>query len=145
MVYSIEEDFYGYLWLTSNIGLIRVNPKNFDDYQYFTNSDGLQENLFCERASHKISDGTLLFGGTNGFNSFQPSFVQKNTFIPPVYITDFILTHSDSSQDTQELLNLEEPIFLTKQIKLPFNNNSFSIYFASLSYQNPQKIISHTN
>lgn len=139
VVYSIEEDFYGYLWLTSNIGLIRVNPKNFDDYQYFTNSDGLQENLFCERASHKISDGTLLFGGTNGFNSFQPSFVQKNTFIPPVYITDFILTHSDSSQDTQELLNLEEPIFLTKQIKLPYNNNSFSIYFASLSYQNPQK------
>lgn len=139
VVYSIEQDFSGYLWVTSNIGLTKINPQKEEEYQHFTTSDGLQENLFCERASYKTSEGILLFGGVNGFSSFKPSLVQKNTFIPPVYITDFVLTHTDTTLDIRKLLNIEQPIYLTQEIKIPFHYNSFTVYFSSLSYQNPKK------
>ena len=50
-----------------------------------------------------------------------------------------MLTHTDTTLDIRKLLNIEQPIYLTQEIKIPFHYNSFTVYFSSLSYQNPKK------
>ena len=77
-VYSILEDNKNHLWLGTRNGLSRFDPvtKTFTNYDY---KDGLQSNIFAagdrrygQGACFKGKDGTLYFGGNNGFNFFDP-------------------------------------------------------------------------
>ncbi len=75
-VFSIAEDNSGNLWLGTRNGLSRFDPatKTFTNYDV---KDGLQGNIFSagdrERGARcKGRDGTLYFGGINGFNFFNP-------------------------------------------------------------------------
>jgi len=51
----------------------------------------LQGLEFEANAYLKTKDGEMYFGGINGFNSFYPGNIKINKFIPPVYITDFLV------------------------------------------------------
>ena len=83
------------LWLGTRNGLSRFDPvtKTFTNYDY---KDGLQGNIFAagerERGAHfKGKDGTLYFGGNNGFNFFDPAQIKANSYIAPIVITQFKL------------------------------------------------------
>jgi len=131
-IYSILEDDDSNLWLTTNKGLCRFNPST----RTFTNLDkdeGLQGNQFEIRVENaggcfKGKDGTLYFGGPNGFNVFHPHNLHVNTIIPPVVITRFSL--------------FDKPILgkqNAKEIELDYDQNFFSFEFAALDYTNSNK------
>ncbi len=70
-VFGIIEDEDGFLWLSSNRGLSRVNPangsvRNFDRFNVLRGDD------FNFGARLQTRKGRLLFGGTNGIVSFDP-------------------------------------------------------------------------
>jgi signal transduction histidine kinase/ligand-binding sensor domain-containing protein/CheY-like chemotaxis protein len=138
VIYSIEEDSQGDFWISSNAGLLRVNPKEKVIRKLFTQEDGLQSNQFNYKASLKASTGKLYFGGINGFNAFYPHEFKENSYIPPVYIVDIRLYNTDESR-SKELLNLSEPIYIAKQIVLPYDNNSIVLEFNALSYEEPNR------
>jgi hypothetical protein len=130
-VKSILEDNQGDLWLGTNHGLSRFSPQQ----QTFTNyhvKDGLQSDLFTTAyaggARCKGRDGTLYFGGENGFNAFHPARIRPNSFMPPVVITQFKL--------------FDKPLpgkHETSLIELEYDQNFFSLGFAALSYRSPEK------
>ena len=131
-VFSIIEDNIGHLWLGTRNGLSRFDPatKTFTNYDY---KDGLQGNIFAagikERgASCKGKDGTLYFGGINGFNFFDPLQIKPNSHIAPIVITQFKLFDS-LVKGANEL----------KEIVLDYDENYFSFEFSALSYFNPAK------
>lgn len=138
VIYSIEEDNVGNFWVSSNAGLLRINPNTKDNKKVFTQEDGLQSNQFNFKASLKARSGELYFGGINGFNSFYPNDFKENNYLPPVYIVDFKLYNTDE-KESRELLDLENPIYLTKNITLPYNKNSAIIEFRALSYEEPTR------
>lgn len=138
VIYAIEQDQSGNFWLSSSVGLIRINPLTKNSYRRFTAEDGLQGNQFTVQSSLKASDGKLYFGGINGFNVFAPERLKDNLYQPPVYVTD-IGFPSQLKEGEMKTLGLETPIYLEDEIRLPYRYNSFSLRFVALSYEDPLK------
>lgn len=139
VIYSIEQDRVGAFWISSNAGLIKINPLTKEHFRRFTVSDGLQGNQFNAHSSLKASDGKFYFGGINGFNVFTPELFTDNSYIPPVYITDIQLPYTTDENLVHNVLHLKEPLYVSQQITLPYEYNSFSISFAALSYEDSGK------
>lgn len=138
VIKAIEQDEFGNLWISTNDGLIQINPKNTNERRVFTKADGLQSNQFNFRSSLRASDGKIYFGGVNGFNAFYPKDFSENKFIPRVIINDFRLFNKQVS--VSEMGSpLTAPVYDTKEIKLKHNMNTFSFKFVALSYQAPDK------
>lgn len=139
VIYSIEQDQSGNFWISCNAGLIKINPITKDNFHQFTINDGLQGNQFTAQSSLKSSKGKLYFGGINGFNVFVPEQFTDNTYIPPVYVTDIRLPYQTDERAVKQLLQLKEPFYMARRITLPYENNSFTIRFVALSYEDPSK------
>lgn len=134
VIYAIEEDESGYLWLSTNEGLIRVNNNRPSDFQQLTKADGLQDNQFSLRASLNARDGLFYFGGTNGFNGFSPEDAMTNEFIPPVYVVGV----SGLTDGNESAFTVTDAAYLLGEVVLPYHHNSLSFSFAALSYQRPE-------
>lgn len=139
VIYSIEQDQTGDLWISSNAGIFKINPITKGNFRQFTINDGLQGNQFMSRSSLKSSDGKLYFGGINGFNVFQPDRFVDNTYIPPVYVTGIRLPYQTDEQEVKKMLQLGKPFYLADKITLSYQNNSFSIRFVALSFEDPAR------
>ncbi|MDU1891524.1 MAG: two-component regulator propeller domain-containing protein [Dysgonomonas sp.] len=136
VIYSIEEDNLGNFWISTNAGLLRVNPIDNTKRKLFTQEDGLQSNQFNSKASLKTSTGKLYFGGINGFNSFYPNDFRENNYIPPLYIVDVKLYNTDEAE-SNKILNLSKPIYMAEGVTLSYDNNSMIFEFEALSYEKP--------
>lgn len=123
------------LWLTTAKGLVRYVPDEAS-YKVFTKSDGLQSDQFIPNASFKASDGKVYVGTVRGFNAFVPYRIRTNGIVPQVHLTALeIYNHPvavGSRQLPQALASLPE-------LELSYEDNVFSLLFASLSYCTPEK------
>ena len=129
---GIVEDNNGFLWISTSAGLKQLDPKTKTVRTYST-GDGLQDMEFEANAFLKTADGQIYFGGVNGFNSFYPNEIKLNTFIPPVYITDFQVQNKKVVGGNGNEL-LKQDISFTSKIKLPYKDATFSFGFAALNY-----------
>ena len=135
VVYAIEGDSHGFLWLSTDGGLLRMDVNGSTDHRRFTKEDGLQSNQFNFNASLRARDGMLFFGGINGFNRLHPEAVSVNRIAPPVYIT----TVKASEEGKEAVVQVTDAAYLTGGLKLPHFQNDLAIAFAALSYQQPEK------
>lgn len=135
---SIIEDNMHNLWISTSIGISRINPETHVCKQFNT-YDGLQGLEFEANSALKTRDNALFFGGTKGFNVFYPDQIRTNTFIPPVYITDFQVFNKNINPGGKSEL-LKTDISYTKKIVLNYKQSSISFNFIALNY-----IISHNN
>jgi DNA-binding CsgD family transcriptional regulator len=139
VVYGIMEDNEGNLWISTNRGLSKFNPKTLV-FKNYNRRDGIQDNEFNWQAHCKSRDGKMYFGGINGFTTFIPSDIQSNPFIPSVAITD--LQVSNRTIHIEEIVNgnmiLKESISQTKQITLSHMENDFTITLSALHYAYPK-------
>ncbi len=140
VVYSILEDEAGNLWLSTNEGLSRFNPRE-KIFKYYDIRDGLQNNEFNSGAYFKSKSGEMFFGGCDGFNAFFPADIKDSAYIPPVVISEFRLFNRpvlvDESEDGRVILT--KSITETEAIDIPYNLNIFSISYAALHYSSPKK------
>jgi ligand-binding sensor domain-containing protein/signal transduction histidine kinase len=129
VIYGILEDNYGNLWLSTNKGISKFNPysETFCNYDI---TDGLQSNEFNLGAYFKNEKGELLFGGINGFNSFNPKDI-INVNPPEIVLTGINIFG--------EKLILREPLYKIKNIDLSYEQNFISFEFVGLHYKNPRK------
>ena len=74
---SIEEDKNGNLWVSTMYGLNKLDIKAHKITSY-KEADGIGGFQFYDRASCKLKDGTLIFGGTHGLTIFNPQNVMNN-------------------------------------------------------------------
>ena len=131
-IFSILEDNKNHLWLGTQNGLSQFDPvtKTFINYDF---KDGLQSNVFAaghrnRGARFRGRDGTLYFGGSNGFNFFDPQELKSNSTIAPVVITQFKLFDK-----------LVKGANESNKIVLDYDENYFPFEFSSLSFYNPSK------
>lgn len=132
VVYGIIPDDEGNLWISSNKGLTKFNQAT-SNFKNFDKSNGLMINDFSAGAIFKSKDGRLFFGGNSGAISFDPKKIKENYFIPNVVITDFRVFDKP--------FHLDKSILFTDEINLTYDQNFFTIEFASLDYTAPEKNI----
>ncbi|MDE5416776.1 ATP-binding protein [Labilibaculum sp. DW002] len=140
VIKGILEDKNGCLWISSNKGLTRFNPETNEIMNYDI-SDGLQDNEFGELACCKLSDGMMIFGGVNGFNTFYPEQISEDKLPPKVAFTDLQVLNKSVKVGNQvgSRILLSEVINQTNSIRLNASENSFAIYFSALHFSAPQK------
>ncbi|HKJ81854.1 MAG TPA: SpoIIE family protein phosphatase [Ignavibacteriaceae bacterium] len=136
-IQSIVADSYNNLWMGTDNGIIKFNPKTKVIVRYST-EDGLQGNVFNRMAAFKSTTGEMYIGGRNGFCVFHPEEIKNSSFVPPVVFTDFKLFQKSVGIGKSSVL--KENIQLSKKIVLSHDQNDFSVSFAALDYSNPQKI-----
>jgi signal transduction histidine kinase/ligand-binding sensor domain-containing protein/CheY-like chemotaxis protein/HPt (histidine-containing phosphotransfer) domain-containing protein len=86
VIYGIEEDAGGNLWLSSNSGLLRFTPGN-GSVIVLHEAHGLQGEDFNFNSHFRARDGTIFFGGNNGFNAFDPGSLAERPPVPPPVLT----------------------------------------------------------
>jgi len=129
-VKRLRMDKNGFLWIITSNGLCRYNPSN-NRITSFGRRDGIVLAEKTTMADFQCRQGYIMFGGSNAMIMFHPS-VFSNTKAPPdVTITDFKLFNE--YQPVDSLLHL--PV-----IKLGSDQNSISLYFASLSFMQRDKL-----
>ena len=129
---GIAEDEAGNLWISTSNGITRFNPRTLSFKKYNT-ADGLQGLEFEANAVLKTKQGQFFFGGTNGFNTFYPENITANSFLPPVYITDFQVFNKKIIAGEEDGL-LKSDISFTDKIRLSYRESTFSFGFAALNY-----------
>jgi diguanylate cyclase (GGDEF)-like protein/PAS domain S-box-containing protein len=83
MVFTIGESDSAELWLGTDAGMLRFNPRTGNTRHYGL-ADGLQDLEFNGGAVTRLHDGRLVFGGVRGFNIFAPDRVADSTYAPPL-------------------------------------------------------------
>ncbi len=132
VVYQIQEDSEGHLWLSTNAGIVKFNPetKIFNNY---TISNGLKTNQFNYKSSYKEENGMLYFGSVDGFVRFHPSYF-KDTENSPMFVFTNLLINNYSVDISSKKSPLSESIQYAETIKLPYNKNSIALEYALLDY-----------
>ena len=136
IIHKIVEDAKGKLWLSTSKGLSCFHQKK-QVFKNYDEQDGLQGNEFVTNSGLLTSDGTILMGGTNGFNLFHPDKLNKNTYPPPVVFTDFKI--ANKSVGVSEKGILKRPVWATDTVVLSSEDQVISFEFAALNYILPQK------
>jgi len=137
---SIVEDKHGNFWIGTNKGLSKfINAINLPakpEFKNYTYGDGLQGHGFSQRSCLRGSDGMIYFGGSNGFNVFDPDKITENTFIPPIVITDFQVFNKSVPIGEK---GYESAIEKTEDLTLSYKQSVFSFDFAALNYISSSK------
>ncbi len=123
-IHAILEDAEGYIWVSTNKGLSRMDVRHETFVHYFY-SDGLQDNEFSDGAALSVSDGQeLYFGGVNGFNVFRPSQIGLSDYNPPLYLSSFRIDN-----EMQEL-----PRNAVFEPEIDYRSHSIGFHFSILDY-----------
>jgi len=131
----VDDD--GDLWVSTNNGLSRFNPRTNRFRNYYA-SDGLVGNEFYRRnCAWKSPRGEMFFCSSVGLTAFFPKDIANDSYVPPVVLTDFLL--SDKPVPVGGDSPLKKSITVTQFIVLQPYQNIFSFEFAALSYANPER------
>lgn len=140
-VTSILVDDSNNLWLATNNGLAKFNPKT-KEVVVFDQKDGLQ-NKSLKSWAIKTKDGEMFFGGPDGFNSFFPDRIKydQNRNIPPVVITGLKIFNKPVKINEQinNRVILSANISEILELTLTHQDNYFSFDFVALDYTSPEK------
>lgn len=130
IVYSIVPDHRGFLWLGTDQGICRFDPKH-EIIQIFDQSNGLTIEECYFGSSAKLKNNYIAIGGVGGLHLFHPDSIRSNQQPPPVYVTGVKVFNDD--------LDLDYDIPYVKEIRLPHTADFFTIQFAALNYFQPDK------
>lgn len=131
-VYSTLPDNEGNLWMSTNAGITRYNPKT-DQYLDFTVTDGLQQDEFNRLAFAQCSNGDIVYGGVNGLNIFNPkTIVMDEKDYTPIFLDISVF-------DKERSVDIPLKFDPTQSISLAHDQNDINISFFVPFYRNPKR------
>ncbi|MBD1395354.1 hybrid sensor histidine kinase/response regulator transcription factor [Mucilaginibacter glaciei] len=146
-VLDIVEDSQHNMWLSTTNGLsnIKIGQSGNQSTFSFTNfdeSDGLQGMEFNESAFYSTKKGELIFGGANGFNIFYPQKILSSANQPLLAFTELQVGNQEvtPSKKIDGRNILTKSIAETREVRLNYDENVFSIDFTAIAFFNPDKV-----
>lgn len=135
LVFKVLEDNKHTLWITTSKGLVNLAPAT-GKLTVYLKANGLLNDQFNYNSGYKDKQGNLYFGSVQGMIKFNPDAFNRNRFIPPICITGLQVQNKeiDITKDTGIL---KRSIVYTNEITLPYDQSSFSIDFAALTFTSP--------
>ncbi|GAA4455262.1 hypothetical protein GCM10023189_22910 [Nibrella saemangeumensis] len=136
VVYGILADEYRNLWLSTNRGLARFNPRTFT-FRNYTKADGLQDDEFNTNSYFRSASGELLFGGVNGLTAFRARDVAgPDAAKPLVHIVSLKVNNKPVVPGAPDKL-LTEDIVYSRALGLDHQQNLLTFEFAVMDYTHP--------
>ena len=130
-IYGVLEDSNGYLWMSTNNGIIKYHPET--NYAHrFTTKDGLSAMEFNTNGFHQMEDGRMIFSNVNGLNVFHPDSVTLSTKQAHTHFSEFELMGKPSQRFG--VANYIE------SIELPYDENFFSFDIVGIDHAGPEGI-----
>ena len=133
---SIEEDQQGNLWISTMKGLNRWDRKTGRITALYK-ADGIGGDEFCDRASCKLPNGSLVFGGTEGITMFNPADIDTLRQIPirfcDLKIHNQLVRPSENGP-------IEALLDSCREVKLNYSENSISISFTALDFGEYERV-----
>jgi signal transduction histidine kinase/ligand-binding sensor domain-containing protein/CheY-like chemotaxis protein len=135
-IQGIVEDNKGNIWVSTLMGISKFD-RSSNTFKNYKEIDGLQGDEFTQKAILKTRDGEMFFGGINGFTSFYPDSITDQTYLPPIWITNFEIFNKPVG--IGEGSPLKKHISEAESITLSYKQSVFTFEFASLNYTLPEK------
>ena len=130
-VHGILEDQQNNLWISTNQGLVRFNPKT-NTGQTYDRENGLEVTEFSDGAFYKDSrTETLFFGGTNGFVTVKPNDYIMADYMPQINLKG--LSIFGKEYNIHDFLHDKKG---KKILQLDYSRNFFCIDFMAIDYIN---------
>lgn len=131
VIYGILEDANSMLWVSTNKGISRLN---FTDSTstHFNYRHGIAGNQYNYKSYFKDSNGVMYFGSVNGLTKFKPENIETPTEKPTVYFSNLKIFNQIIVPNAGKLL--DKQIDFSNRINLKYNQNSFTLEFASVNY-----------
>ena len=141
VICGLCEDSRHDIWLSTYMGISKYDVKNNRFVNYYS-GDGLQGNEFTHGAFYKDKKGKIYFGGINGVTYFSPESIGSVSKETNVWVTDFYVFNHPIHKNS---ISGGEPVIDTSvqdanQFRLSYKDNTFSIVFSTLQYNNPEQI-----
>ena len=142
-IYSIDGDSKGWLWLSTDKGLLRLRGDQKDNsVTYYGGEDGLDAPHFSPQGSY-FHGKELFYGNMSGFFSFEPNQIEHYQqegsaplIVSALTIDDMPYEWLDSA--LQKKVSACQP-FYTREITIPSSVDKFSVGFSLLTYQGQQQ------
>lgn len=130
-VHGILEDQQNNLWISTNQGLVRFNPKT-NTGQTYDRENGLEVTEFSDGAFYKdLRTETLFFGGTNGFVTVKPNAYIMADYMPQINLKG--LSIFGKEYNIHDFLHDKKG---EKILQLDYSQNFFCIDFMAIDYIN---------
>ena len=138
IIYSIIEDS-GNLWMATGRGICRMNLSDESLVKLYTAIDGIKNTQFSPGAAIALSDHTLLFGGYNGVDLYNPvqdtaDSTEFSTAIVDVSVNNVRLSELYDRNDNNLLPPFADKLYLSH------NQNNIMLAFSGLTYKSPSSV-----
>ena len=135
VVYGIVRDKKGNIWVSTNKGLSQINPRD-NTIRVFTEKSGLQSDEFNIGAFYRSPSGEIYFGGINGFNSFYPQDIRRNTMPPRLAFTK--ISVFNEPLDLAKYRVFDDVGTEQYYIELDHKQNTLNFDFVGLHFASPE-------
>ena len=129
--YFLQEDAHQNLWLGTENALIRVDADREHSTEIVSFPDDKQRAQKPYNAVCRLADGQILMGSNGNLLRMDPNRIQSSSKAQPVYIMSIDLPYVADSQQELASRGLNHPLYATDRISLTYNDNSFTLHFAS--------------
>ncbi len=136
VVNAIQPESAAKVWISTNKGLSRIDAET-GAIENFDTSHGLQGGQFNPgSALYNAKSGLMSFGGTEGWNLFDPQQVQASRYQPKVMISGMRIFGEDKGGS--EAVSLFEYLGKARRFSIKPNQPVFSIDYTALNYAYPE-------
>ncbi|WP_462318556.1 hybrid sensor histidine kinase/response regulator transcription factor [Marinilabilia sp.] len=135
IIYSLNIDSTGVLWMSTNRGISRFNPESGEFKTYLTNDFFMDDAHFVDESGH------IFYGGYTGVVGFHPHDIEPVRVKPKTTLENFRLFNEQilPGDTLGKRVLLEKPVNEIKALKLWHNENSFSIRFNAYPFDVPNQ------
>ncbi|MBD2701947.1 response regulator [Spirosoma sp. BT702] len=135
-VMGIQEDSRGWLWISTDKGLVQFDPQQ-ESFIRYNKNDGLICKEFTPNSTYQDTRGYLYFGGYNGIVRFHPDSIRRNNKAPLLAFTQLRLFN----EQVTNLPSGQSPVVFDDKQGLTFTHrqNVFSLDFAAFNFINSAK------
>jgi len=131
-IITIVGDDQENLWVSSFSGIFRINRRQKETSVYGL-SQGVNPSTLHYLAGYKLRNGKLLFGTDAGYYTFSPGDLIASSKPPQIVITDFKMGDQNAN-----LHGLLDSLRDASEMRLDYDQNSFSFNFAGIHYSDPE-------
>lgn len=144
-VHAILEDRQHDIWITTSCGISHI-PATFDDdemcFVNYNSYDGTLDTEYADGALFEAADGSLYFGGINGFNvlvreEVATAYLPHKPLFSQLYVNGEKIVVGMAYQGNR-ILSCTPPYI--HEITLDYNQNSISLEYAALNFLNSAKV-----
>lgn len=136
-VYAIAEDDSKNLWISTNNGISKFDPRK-NIFTNYSTPDGLSAKEFVLNSLCKTNNSEIIFGSIDGFIGFYPEEFSDENINYKIVATNFTIANKPVSVGQNS--KLEKNITIADKINLTYKDNIFGFEFVALNYSRQQSI-----